>query len=379
MKPIALVALSSVAFAAAAALAADASKDSKELAEKRAAIAAKTDATKTDLANEHYRLGAWAKEHGFDDDARLEFQAAVAADPSHEAAHAALGEAKAGDRWVGHDEAMRLKGLVQRGGTWMLTEEAAVLDLPAQEKARRVEEQAKVSKLLTAYGAGKPIERKFAAESLAGIDDKYKLDPLAWGLRSKNAAVRTYAAKELGRIGDRRGLRPLVWRAIHDPDDDVRAASLAAAKSIGDPNLLAPFVSAMWSDNTKVRMNAEKDVAELRDSFGVKYLVYRFEAHGGGAPRCYYTNVRQLSFIQDFDVEVAQTAFIADPQVGTIQDGIVLDVQVVATSEVADLVEREVVHESLRTLTGATDVENKPGAWAAWWKVHGKDFETASR
>ena len=43
--------------------------------------------------------------------------------------------------------------------------------------------------------------------------------------------------------------------------------------------------------------------------------------------RANITLVNQLSFIQDFDVEVAQTAFIADPIVGVIQDGVVLDVQ----------------------------------------------------
>ncbi|MHC4859195.1 MAG: type II secretion system protein GspD, partial [Planctomycetota bacterium] len=43
--------------------------------------------------------------------------------------------------------------------------------------------------------------------------------------------------------------------------------------------------------------------------------------------RANITVVNQLSFIQDFDVEVAQTAFIADPIVGIIQDGLALDVR----------------------------------------------------
>src|SRR5262249_19232917 len=252
-------------------------------------------------------------------------------------------------------------------------------DLPAQEKARRTEEQEKLTKLLRTYGGTTGAARKFAQDALAGVDDKYKLEPLAWALRSKSTDLRKYAAGELGRLGDRRGLRPLVWRALHDPDESVRLASVAAAKQIGDPNLLAPFVAALWSDNAQVRMNAAQDVAETQIPIGVRYLVYRFEAHGGSSQRVYYTNIRQVSFIQDFDVEVAQTAFIADPIVGTIQDGIVLDVQVVATSDVGEFVEREVVYKALRKMTGATDVENKPGAWAAWWKEHHGDYETAAR
>lgn len=43
--------------------------------------------------------------------------------------------------------------------------------------------------------------------------------------------------------------------------------------------------------------------------------------------RANITLINQLTYIQDFDVEVAQTAFIADPIIGIIQDGLVLDVQ----------------------------------------------------
>ncbi|MCZ6786990.1 MAG: hypothetical protein O7E54_07475, partial [Planctomycetota bacterium] len=43
--------------------------------------------------------------------------------------------------------------------------------------------------------------------------------------------------------------------------------------------------------------------------------------------RANLTVVNQISFIQDFDVEVAQTSFIADPVIGVIQDGLTLDVR----------------------------------------------------
>jgi hypothetical protein len=376
MKKIAVVVLSSLALAGAA-WGADAAKD---LAEKRAALAARSaEAPKADLAKEHYLLGVFAKENGLLEDARAEFRAALAADPSHEASHEALGDVKAGERWLTHDEAMKEKGLVLRDGRWILKEEAAILDLPAEEKAKRAEEQAKVTKLLKTYGASSGVARKYAADALAGIDDKYKLDPLAWGLRSKNADVRLYAANELGRLKDRRGLRPLVWRTLHDPDESVRSASLAAAKAVGDPDLLAPLVAGMWAANDQVRLNAERAVGDAGLSAGVRYLVYRYEAHGGSAPRAYFATINQLSFIQDFDVEVAQTAFIADPQVGTIQEGVVLDAQVLATTAVGEIVEREVVYSSLVKLTGATGVKNEPGAWAAWWKVHHAEYETAAR
>src|SRR6185503_4521307 len=111
---------------------------------------------------------------------RAEFRAAIAADASHEASHQALGQVRAGGQWLEHDEAMMLKGLVLRDGKWLLKEEAAILDLPAQEKARRAEEHRKVSKLLSSYAAGNETARKFALDALSGVEDRYKLDPLAY-------------------------------------------------------------------------------------------------------------------------------------------------------------------------------------------------------
>ena len=43
--------------------------------------------------------------------------------------------------------------------------------------------------------------------------------------------------------------------------------------------------------------------------------------------RAYAAMLNQITYIQDFDVEVATASFIADPVVGVISDGIVLDVR----------------------------------------------------
>ncbi|MCE9637907.1 MAG: HEAT repeat domain-containing protein [Planctomycetes bacterium] len=357
--------------------------DASLLGERRAAIAAKSGAlSAADVAKEHFALGVWAKERNLVGEARAEFQAAVAADPSHEPAHAALGDARIADaaapggtRWVPYDEAMAAKGLVRRDDVWVLREEAAILDQPATEKARRREEHAKTEKLLRTYASGNVAQRKFAEQALGAVDDKYKVEPFAYALRSASEDLRVLAAKELGRLGNRRALAPLVRRALVDPSSVVREAALDAAKTIGDANLVAPFVKALESDSSDVRQNAARGIARIGDMRGVKFLIWRLEAHGGSGQRVFAFFGNQLSYIQDFDVEVAQTAFIADPQVGVIQEGIVLDVQIHSLDRVATWAEREVFHGSLVHMTEATGVKNEPGAWAAWWKEHGADVE----
>jgi general secretion pathway protein D len=69
-----------------------------------------------------------------------------------------------------------------------------------------------------------------------------------------------------------------------------------------------------------VVVRATEKTARARELTAPSLTVYNTQ-------RANITVVNQISFIEDFDVEVAQTAFIADPIVGVIQDGLVLDVQ----------------------------------------------------
>jgi type II secretory pathway component GspD/PulD (secretin)/tetratricopeptide (TPR) repeat protein len=43
--------------------------------------------------------------------------------------------------------------------------------------------------------------------------------------------------------------------------------------------------------------------------------------------RAYVSVINEVSFLQDFDVDVANTAFIANPTIGVLQEGVVLDVR----------------------------------------------------
>ena len=367
--------------AAAAALAEDstpvAGDAAAQLESRRAEILVRKDAANADLAREHYALGVWAREHAMPEAATEEFRAALVCDPDHEPAHAALGDVRSGDRWLTHAEAMEAKGLVLRGGAWILREEAAVLDLSDAEKSKRREGRAKVDQLLRVYSSGGDAQRRFAVQTLAGVDDAVKLEPMAYALRAKSEAVRLLAAQELGRLKDRRALRPLVRRAIVDPSADVRAASVDAAKAIGDSNLLTPFARAMDSDDPTVRANAAEAIGRLGDLRGVRVLIWRLEAHGGTNQRVFSSFGTQLTYIQDFDVEVAQTAFIADPQVGVLQEGIVLDAQIHSVDRTMTWAEKESIYGGLYRMTGATDVKREPAAWLQWWKEHAKEYTAA--
>ncbi len=67
-------------------------------------------------------------------------------------------------------------------------------------------------------------------------------------------------------------------------------------------------------------IRATEKSARVREMTAPSLTVYNTQ-------RANLSVVNQISFVQDFDVEVAQTAFIADPVIGVIQDGLALDVR----------------------------------------------------
>jgi len=77
-----------------------------------------------------------------------------------------------------------------------------------------------------------------------------------------------------------------------------------------------------WIDDVEYQMiiRATEKEADTRTLTAPRITVHNTQ-------RANITVVNQLSYIQDFDVEVAQTSFIADPIVGIIQDGLTLDVR----------------------------------------------------
>ncbi|MHC4922488.1 MAG: HEAT repeat domain-containing protein [Planctomycetota bacterium] len=317
-------------------------------------------------AKDRYSLGLWCKDKGLLPESRAQFAAAVRLDPDLSAARRELGERKVDGRWMPSENAMKARGLVKHEGSWMLPEEKKWAAAPKDEKARVRAEEDRARKLIETMATGRDAAVRTAKKALSGVEDGAKVAPLAFALRAKSADVRMYAAKELGRIGDRRTLKALVTRSLKDPVEEVRLAAFEAAKAFGDGELLAPYARALFSvPNDKVRAAAAQAIGLNGDLRGVEILVYRIEGHGGG-PRAYFYSANQLSFIQDFDVEVAQTAFIADPIVGVLQEGVVLDVKVVSSEWYATAIERRAIYGSLRRLAGDPEIDDTPSAWRRW-------------
>lgn len=315
-----------------------------------------------------YRLALEAGAQGLVAEEREALACVVAREPGHAAARRARGEELLEGRWVGADEARRARGLVPYAGRWWLPEElelaqragapdAAPPALPVGSDVLRA------AALLEAGLAGEPARRAAALRALAGVPSGLRVAAALRLLGRRDPAVRAAACRELGVLGDEAGLRALVFHGARDLDGGVREAAVDALASLGHDDAAVPFVRALGSTSPRLVANAAAALARLGDLRAVHALVKRLVSHGSSA-RSFVSFTRQVSYVRDYDVELAQAASIANPQVGVLEEGVVLDIKVLDASWTDTWLEPQLV-DAIARLAGER-LAGRAGA-LAWY------------
>ncbi|MDF1702768.1 MAG: HEAT repeat domain-containing protein [Planctomycetota bacterium] len=318
-----------------------------------------------------YKLALELEAAGANDLAGKAYEIVVGIDPEHRAARRALGYEKIGKLWYTGDALQRAKGFVHHEKRWMTAEEFAAATRPQREAKAQKAGESRVLGLLGMIASGDEAKITKAKRLMAMEPAKFKLAPLAKALRCEPASLRIYAAQELGRLADPLGVPALLKCATHDKQKPVRVASAEALREIGSPSTVHPLGRALDSRFREVRVNAAEALGILGDELAYPYIIKKWEGRSGNFPRSYFSTARQISYIQDFDVEVAQTSFIADPIVGVLSDGVVQSVKILATEQTFTTYERPAFNGALKSLAG-TDLGNKVGAWKKFWHQNGK-------
>jgi HEAT repeat protein len=100
-------------------------------------------------------------------------------------------------------------------------------------------------------------------------------------------------------------VRPLLARALRDPSARVRRALAEAAGVWKADGAVHALGAALDSRDEVVRRRAAEALGYLGDENGCAYLIAKWEGRSGDFPRSYFAQMRQVSYIQDYDVEVA--------------------------------------------------------------------------
>jgi len=263
------------------------------------------------------------------------------------------------------------KGFVSRDGKWILKEESEALDRRAAIEKQASEEEKRAAKLLESLGDRTPAVRTYAAEALASVDRDLRRRLFLVGARHRNEAVRAASAAGLGLKGDEGVVRTLLQLAVKDPSSEVRAAAAASLKTVALPEIAAPLIRCLDAENAAVRMNAAYALGETGTRRSVETLIRRVHWVAGASNRANLQVMNQISYISDYDVEIAQLSQIGDPIVSQLREGVILDVKVFAAEGTDIEIERRAYVHALGAITGkefGSDVK----AWTSWWVESGK-------
>jgi HEAT repeat protein len=359
-------------------------------------LAARRAGVKDDDAKGLFALALWCQRQGMAAEARDLAGKVIALDSGNAGARAMLGEEKArpccpgcpeGSAWLKGDELLAAKGFAARNGKWLLKEEAEALDRRAASERQASEEEKRAAKLLESLGDRTPAVRAFATEALASVDPALRRRLFLVGARHRNEAVRAASAGGLGLKGDEGVVRTLLQLAVKDSSEEVRSAAARSLKAVSIPEIGSPLVRCLEAGNESVRMNAADALGVFYAGAGagdgsrvaVETLVRRVHWVAGPSNRANIQVMNQISYIGDYDVEIAQLAQIGDPIVMQLREGVILDVKVFGAEGTDTEIERRSYVRALGNITGkgfGSDVK----AWTSWWAGEGrKEYAAATK
>ncbi len=193
-----------------------------------------------------------------------------------------------------------------------------------------------------------------------------------------DARRRAFATLALRRLAPGKALRELLSRAVLDRSQAVREGASLALRDAREEATLTPVMRALGSNSSTVRSNALAAIGAMNYPAAVEPLIHHLtstlQSDGGtGAPRSHVYFGRQIAYVQDYDVEVAQNESIADPIINVLQEGVVLEAAVHGVREYAIQTERANTRRALARLTGA-DPGNTTTAWRRWWQENGDEW-----
>lgn len=247
--------------------------------------------------------------------------------------------------------------------------------------------------VLRAAANGTRTMRELAVQRLAfgGATDGLRAE-LRGQLTSHSPRLRSLAVLAMRRIYGADELQleevnAMIQRSVLDGAEDVRHEAARALRDVGDVAVAAPALRALGSTNARLRENSIEALSLMAYPATVEPLVRHLAllnsaqssggGHGYANPRGSIFIGKQTAYIQDFDVEVANSASIADPQVNVLVEGAVLDARVLGTYVVSGAAEARRVRAALGEITGV-QLPDTNRAWLAWWEAN-KDRWNAPR
>ncbi len=239
---------------------------------------------------------------------------------------------------------------------------------------------------LLRFGAqSRPAVRELVAARLTTLDEPALVqEALERDSHSGVLTRRDFAVFALRRLCPGRCVRELLACATFDPSPDVRAEAALGLRLVDSPRRVVPLVHVLAGDDPAARMHAVEALGGIGDLAALEPLLMHLarmapaSGSGGGAPRSHIFVGNQVTYLRDFDVQIAQGSSIADPIPDVVSEGTQFDVRVVGigVESVTPAAERRAICRALARLSGEKLPED-PERWFAWWKQRSEAAQRA--
>jgi hypothetical protein len=245
-------------------------------------------------------------------------------------------------------------------------------DLPlADVRSVDVLDETSAWRLLSLAGGKKRATAQLANARLRETILRSDVTPiLLRGLRDVTPKVRAASLELLAFTTPKGTIEPVIERMLFDRDADVRKVAVETVKAYREDGVIYPLVRALRQDDPRLRTAALDALEDLRDPRAVGTLIANLKraSTNAGVTRNNVSFTKQVSYVSDFDTEIAQAAVIAQPIVSVLQEGIVLDVAVAGVSgRGIGVKERARTIRVLGMLTGQ-DFGEDVTRWDAWYQ-----------
>ena len=249
--------------------------------------------------------------------------------PDHAAARRALGHEQVDGAWMSAADARRKRGLVLFEGRWLLpaeVEAAARKDAPpvVGDALRRRADASRAAHVGDGRGAAGPGGPHGAGRGAVRTSPARRARHALRRGRPRARGLRPHARRDRRRGGA--AAADLLRRARHRRGGAARGRARGCV--LRPRRHRHPLHPRAGSENLRLVANAAEALADLGDPRALGYIVKRLTSHGSSA-RAFVSFINQVSYVRDYDVEIAQASNIANPDVAIIQDGVVLDVRVI--------------------------------------------------
>jgi hypothetical protein len=319
-----------------------------------------------------YALGLWCKERGLSRESEEAFGRVLGINPEHEAAHLALGHKLVDGRWLTQDEVNVSKGLVKHKGAWVTAERKAELEA---EESRR-DWKRKVRLLADAIKSGKESEGVVAQSALLSIRDKNAVSALIGLLDNPEARVRILVCRTLAFNPSPETFAALQKAALHNNEEDVRAAAAAALKNLDGHSCWLEFIRAyLYDESADVRSRALEAIVILKDKRSVAVLIELLvvEVKNKSASEGFETKgfvgakeFRVISYREFTDATGRKFKVPVMARVGGSSDD--------GSTERAEDVFNPMLREALMKITGV-NFNFDQDKWREWWKENNSKFD----